>query len=247
MQPDVLADRAQGIAEIVVDLVGDTPLVRLNRVVPAGGARVLAKMESLNPGGSVKDRIAVAMIEEAERDGRLQPGATIVEPTSGNTGIGLAMVAAARGLPADPDDAGGHEPGAAPAAGPLRRRAAPDAGHRGHDRRGLRGAGAAARAPGLLHAAAVREPGQPGGPPADDRPRDPGADRRRDRRVRGRRRHRRHDHRRRARCSSASAPTVLVVGGRAGRVAGAAGRPVPAARASRASARASCRACWTGA
>jgi cysteine synthase A len=97
MRPDVLADRARGIAESVVDVVGGTPLVRLNRVVPSGGARVLAKMESLNPGGSVKDRIAVAMVAEAERSGRLKPGATIVEPTSGNTGIGLAMVAAARG------------------------------------------------------------------------------------------------------------------------------------------------------
>jgi cysteine synthase A len=97
MQPDVIADRANGIAETVVDVVGRTPLVRLNRVVPPGGARVLAKMESLNPGGSVKDRIAVAMIEDAEQSGRLKPGATIVEPTSGNTGIGLAMVAAARG------------------------------------------------------------------------------------------------------------------------------------------------------
>jgi len=89
--------RSSGVAESVVDVVGDTPLVRLNRVVPADGARVLAKMESLNPGGSVKDRIAVSMVEEAERQGRLRPGATIVEPTSGNTGIGLAMVAAARG------------------------------------------------------------------------------------------------------------------------------------------------------
>src|SRR5215218_2673308 len=97
MASDVLSGRARGIAETVVDVVGDTPLVRLNRVVPVNGARVLAKMESLNPGGSVKDRIAVAMVEEAERSGRLKPGATIVEPTSGNTGIGLAMVAAARG------------------------------------------------------------------------------------------------------------------------------------------------------
>jgi len=97
MSSDVMADRARGIAETVVDVVGDTPLVRLNRVVPARAGRVLAKMESLNPGGSVKDRIAVAMIEEAERSGKLKPGATIVEPTSGNTGIGLAMVAAARG------------------------------------------------------------------------------------------------------------------------------------------------------
>ena len=89
--------RSRGVAESVVDLVGDTPLVRLNRVVPAGGARVLAKMESLNPGGSVKDRIAVVdgRGRPSATDG-CKPGATIVEPTSGNTGIGLAMVAAAR-------------------------------------------------------------------------------------------------------------------------------------------------------
>ena len=85
------------VADSVVELVGNTPLIRLHRVVPAGAARVLAKVESLNPGGSVKDRIAVAMVERAEREGRLSPGATIVEPTSGNTGVGLAMVAAARG------------------------------------------------------------------------------------------------------------------------------------------------------
>src|SRR3954454_8731114 len=97
MSSDVLAGRARGIAETVVDIVGDTPMVRLHRVVPTGGSQVLAKLESLNPGGSVKDRIAVAMIEDAERSGRLKPGATIVEPTSGNTGIGLAMVAAVKG------------------------------------------------------------------------------------------------------------------------------------------------------
>lgn len=85
------------MAESVLDLVGNTPLLRLNRVCPAGGATILAKLESLNPAGSVKDRIALSMIEAAERDGRLRPGATIVEPTSGNTGIGLAMVAAAKG------------------------------------------------------------------------------------------------------------------------------------------------------
>jgi cysteine synthase A len=85
------------VAESVLDLVGGTPLVRLNRLPRAGGATVLAKMESLNPGGSVKDRIAVSMIEDAERRGLLGPGATLVEPTSGNTGIGLAMVCAVRG------------------------------------------------------------------------------------------------------------------------------------------------------
>jgi cysteine synthase A len=88
---------AKKIADNVLDLIGGTPMVRLNRVVPAGSAEVVGKMESLNPGGSVKDRIALAMIEAAERDGRLKPGNTIVEPTSGNTGIGLAMVAAVKG------------------------------------------------------------------------------------------------------------------------------------------------------
>jgi cystathionine beta-synthase len=81
----------------VLDLVGRTPLVRLQRLTPAVGPTVLAKLEYLNPGGSVKDRIGLKMIEEAERDGRLKPGGTIVEPTSGNTGVGLAIVAALRG------------------------------------------------------------------------------------------------------------------------------------------------------
>jgi len=71
--------------------------VKLQRVAPEGGAELFAKLESFNPGGSVKDRIGLSMIEAAERGGKLQPGGTIVEPTSGNTGIGLAMVAAARG------------------------------------------------------------------------------------------------------------------------------------------------------
>jgi len=85
------------IADTVLDLVGNTPLVRLHRVCPPQGAEILAKLESLNPAGSVKDRIAVPMVRAAERDRRLVPGPTIVEPTSGNTGIGLAMVAAACG------------------------------------------------------------------------------------------------------------------------------------------------------
>jgi cysteine synthase A len=85
------------VASSVLDLVGRTPMVRLNRVPKAGGAVVLAKVEARNPGGSVKDRIAVAMIEDAERRGVLKPGGTIVEPTTGNTGIGLALVAAVKG------------------------------------------------------------------------------------------------------------------------------------------------------
>ena len=85
------------IADSVLDLVGNTPLVRLARIAPEGGAEIIGKMESLNPAGSVKDRIAKSMVEDAERRGVLKPGATIVEPTSGNTGIGLAMVAAVKG------------------------------------------------------------------------------------------------------------------------------------------------------
>ena len=98
---------AAGIADSVLDLVGGTPLVRLKRISPPGAAEVLGKLESQNPGGSVKDRIALSMIEAAEQEGLLRPGGIIVEPTSGNTGIGLAMVAAVKGyrlVLAMPDD-----------------------------------------------------------------------------------------------------------------------------------------------
>ncbi|MBN1659461.1 MAG: cysteine synthase A [Anaerolineae bacterium] len=84
-------------ADSILDLVGHTPVVRLRRVVPEGAATVWAKLERYNPGGSIKDRIARSMIEAAEASGDLRPGQVIVEPTSGNTGIGLAMVAAAKG------------------------------------------------------------------------------------------------------------------------------------------------------
>ncbi len=84
-------------AEHIADLVGGTPLVRLNHVTEGVAATVLAKIEYLNPGGSVKDRIALRMIEAAEESGELRPGGTIVEPTSGNTGVGLALVAQRKG------------------------------------------------------------------------------------------------------------------------------------------------------
>jgi cystathionine beta-synthase len=92
-------EQQQNIADSILDLVGNTPLVRLRRVSEAEGLRcaLLAKVEVGNPGGSVKDRVAIAMVDAAERDGVLQPGGTIVEPTSGNTGAGLAIVAAQRG------------------------------------------------------------------------------------------------------------------------------------------------------
>lgn len=87
------------IAQQLTDLIGRTPLLRLNRFSAAMGlpTPLIAKVEFFNPGGSVKDRIALAMIEDAERKGILQPGATIIEPTSGNTGVGLALVAAVKG------------------------------------------------------------------------------------------------------------------------------------------------------
>ncbi len=85
------------IAESVLDLVGDTPMVKLRKVAEGLPCPVVAKVEMVNPGGSVKDRPAIAMIDAAERDGLLKPGGTIVEPTSGNTGVGLAIVAAQRG------------------------------------------------------------------------------------------------------------------------------------------------------
>lgn len=85
------------IYDNILETIGDTPLVRLQRVVPEGSAEVLVKLDWFNPGGSVKDRIAFSMVDEAEKRGEIKPGMTIIEPTSGNTGIGLALVAAAKG------------------------------------------------------------------------------------------------------------------------------------------------------
>ena len=85
------------IAKTVLEKIGGTPLVEISSKLNKGGARVLAKVEFFNPGGSVKDRISLAMIEDAEKRGVLKPGATIVEPTSGNTGVGLALVSAIKG------------------------------------------------------------------------------------------------------------------------------------------------------
>ena len=93
-------DELGKIANNVSELIGNTPVVKLNKIVEDGSAEVYLKLEYMNPGSSVKDRIALAMIETAEEKGLLKPGSTIVEPTSGNTGIGLAWVAAAKGYKA---------------------------------------------------------------------------------------------------------------------------------------------------
>ncbi|MCM8779417.1 MAG: cysteine synthase A [Candidatus Omnitrophica bacterium] len=88
---------SERIAKNILELIGQTPVVRLNKIVEPNSAEILAKMENFNPGGSVKDRICLSMIEDAEKKGLLKLGATIIEPTSGNTGIGLAMVSAVKG------------------------------------------------------------------------------------------------------------------------------------------------------
>ena len=92
-----MSGRENKIYEDITQLIGNTPMIRLNKVVPENSAEVIVKLESFNPGGSVKDRIALNMIKRAEEEGRLKPGGTIVEATSGNTGIGLAMVSAVKG------------------------------------------------------------------------------------------------------------------------------------------------------
>ena len=89
--------RQRKVAESILELIGNTPMVRLGRMVEPRMATILAKVELFNPGGSVKDRICLSMIEDAEARGLLEPGSTIVEPTSGNTGIGLAMICAVKG------------------------------------------------------------------------------------------------------------------------------------------------------
>ncbi|AEM79207.1 cysteine synthase A [Thermoanaerobacter wiegelii] len=92
-----MSEREDKIYEDITQLIGNTPMVRLNRIVPEDASEVIVKLESFNPGGSVKDRIALNMIKRAEEEGRLKPGGTIIEATSGNTGIGLAMVSAVKG------------------------------------------------------------------------------------------------------------------------------------------------------
>ena len=90
-------DTGNGIKESIIDAIGETPLVRLSRLGAGLRPQLVAKIEAMNPGGSIKDRVAVSLVEAAERDGRLRPGGTLIEPTSGNTGVGLAIVARLKG------------------------------------------------------------------------------------------------------------------------------------------------------
>ena len=177
------------VLDTFLDAMGDTPLVRLRAVTRGLRPTVLAKLEMLNPGGSVKDRIGIRMIEAAEREGKLRPGGTIVEPTSGNTGHGLAIAAAIKGYRLHLRDAGQDEPGEDRAPARLR--------GRGRDLPDRRGAGVArvlllggrpARVgdPGRVPAEPVLQPRQPADPRGDDRSGDLATDRRHDRRLRGR-------------------------------------------------------------
>ena len=103
------------IARKLTDLVGNTPLMELSGYSGKYGLEqnIIAKLEAFNPAGSIKDRVALSMIEDAEARGALKPGATIIEPTSGNTGVGLAMVATIKGVSLDIDHARNNEPGTA--------------------------------------------------------------------------------------------------------------------------------------
>ena len=190
-------------AESVVDLVGNTPLVRLTSVTRDLGPDaplVLAKLEYLNPGGSVKDRIAVRMVDAAEASGALQPGGTIVEPTSGNTGIGLALVAQQRGYTCIficPDKVGQEKINVLKAYG-AEVVVCPTAVDPSDPRSYYSVSDRLAReTPGRLEARPVLQPGEPAVALRDHRPGDLGADRRPDHHVRDRHGHRRHDQRHR--------------------------------------------------
>ena len=228
------------IKDSILDAIGATPLVRLSRLGAGLTPQIVAKVESLNPGGSIKDRVAVALIEAAERDGKLKPGGTIVEPTSGNTGTGLAIAARLKGyrvIAVMPDKmskekidllrAYGAEVVVAPTAVPPE---SPESYYRVAER-------LAAGDPRRLPAQPVPQPRQPAGALPLHRARAVGAERRAHHAPRGRRRHRRHDHRHRAlpqgaqpRACRSSAPT---------RTARSTPRPRSSPTSSRASARTS--------
>ncbi len=191
------------VHDSVLDLIGNTPLVRLRRVtegvVPDAGPLVLAKVEYLNPGGSVKDRIAVRMVDAAERDGLLKPGGTIVEPTSGNTGVGPGPRGPAARLQDRVRLPGQGQRGQAQRPEGVRRRGGrlPDGGRSRRPAVVLqRQRPARPRDPGRVEARPVRQPEQPPVALRDHRTGDLGADRRAGDALRRGRGHRRHHHRR---------------------------------------------------
>ena len=156
------------IAGSITDLIGNTPLVRINRITAGAPATVVAKLEFSNPGSSVKDRIALSMIEAAEAAGLIGPDTIILEPTSGNTGIGLAMVAAAKGYRCTiimPETMSMERRMLLRA---VRLRVDPDAGRRGHARRHPPGGRDGRCRSAVLHPAAVHESRQSAGAPLDD-------------------------------------------------------------------------------
>ena len=189
------------VSDSLIDVVGNTPLVRLGRMAAHVRPQVLAKVEYLNPGGSVKDRIALAMVEDAEARGLIRPGGTIVEPTSGNTGVGLALVANARGYSCVfvmPDKMSAEKIAVLRAYG-AEVVVCPTAVGAGAPRLVLLGVQAARRGdPRCLEPRPVREPAQPGGALPQHRAGGVDADGWAGHPLRRRRRHRRHDQRHRA-------------------------------------------------
>ena len=152
------------IKKELTELIGGTPLLELSRLSKKHDAKaqIIAKLEYFNPGGSVKDRIALAMIEDAEAKGILKPGAVIIEPTSGNTGVGLAMVAAVRGyrlILTMPETMSAERRKLLARIGSRDR---PHPGERRNGRSGEKGRSTASRNPGFGHPPAVFQPGQSG-------------------------------------------------------------------------------------
>ena len=158
--------------ESVLDLIGNTPMVDISALSPNPRVAIVTKLEGWNPGGSVKDRAAKAMVEEAEKDGSLRPGQQIIESSSGNTGIALAMIAKVKGYPAQDRAARERVGRAPPAARVVGRGDHRLAGLGGLQRGHAPGPGAGRRASRVVVSLPVRQPGQPQDPLREHRSRD---------------------------------------------------------------------------